>query len=266
MKFYNWLSNLTILIVLFIPNFLTYAITTPLHIHELVDKSDLVVIGTVTRSQVIINDIDAQDIIIGPETMLGDIFAIQIDKVLYGKEEILQEIFFEGRIGNINRNLKRNRKRKPVNLFAFRSEQTRHTEGAVYFENKSQLFFLAVSKFPATLPDTTIILDEDWSPHGRQSQILTKSDLMEKFYFEASFPDRQSTWLLSRKKQKRMRPTVETFCEVMLIPNLDQREQKLRGLLNHDDVLLASNAEAALREIENARGAKKTRVERKQKK
>jgi hypothetical protein len=255
MKFYNRLSNLTILIVLFIPNSLTYAITMPLQIHELVDKSDLVVIGTVTRSQVVINDIDSQDIV-GPETMLGDIFAIQIDKVLYGKEEFLQEIFFEGRIGNINRNLKRSRKRKPVNLFAYRSGQTRHTEGAVYFENKSQLFFLAVSKFPATLPDTTIILDEDWSPNGSQSQILTKSDLTEKFYFEASFPDRQSTWLLSRKKQKRMRPTVETFCEVMSIPNLAQREQKLRGLLNHDDVLLASNAEAALREIENDRDAK----------
>jgi hypothetical protein len=53
-----------------------------------------------------------------------------------------------------------------------------------------------------------------------------------------------------------MRPTVETFCEVMSIPNLAQREQKLRGLLNHDDVLLASNAEAALREIENDRDAK----------
>lgn len=262
MKFYNRLSNLTILIVLFIPNSLIYAITMPLQIHELVDKSDLVVIGTVTRSQVVINDIDSQDV--GPETMLGDIFAIQVDKVLYGKEEFLQEIFFEGRIGNINRNLKRSRKRKPVNLFAYRSEQTRHTEGAVYFENKSQLFFLAVSKFPATLPDTTIILNEDWSPHGCQSQILTKSDLTEKFYFEASFPDRQSTWLLSRKKQKRMRLTVETFCAVMLIPNLAQREQKLRGLLNHDDVLLASNAEAALREIENARDAKKTRVGRKQ--
>lgn len=264
MKFYNRLPILIILMVLFIPNSLTYALTRLLNIHELVGKSDLVVIGTVTKSQVVINDIDARDIV-GPEKMLGDIFAIQVDKVLYGKEEIKQEIFSENHIGDINRNLKRKGKRKPVKLFAFRGEQTRHFEGAVYFENKSQLFFLAVSKFLATLPGTTIILDGDWSPHGSQSQILTKSDLTEKFYFEASYPDGQSTWLLSRKKQKRMRPTVEAFCEVMSIPNIAQREQRLRGLLNHNDVLLASNAEQALRKIENARGAKKTQVERKQK-
>ena len=262
MKFYSWFSRLAILIMLFMPNALAHAITFPIDIHELVEKSDIVFIGSVTGSQGVINNIDTQDI---SEGMIGDLYTIRIDKVLYGTEEIKQELFSESHIGNINVTLKRNRKRKQVKLSAFRSDQFRGTEMAVYYRNESQLFFLSVSKFRETLPDTVVILGENWSPHGSQSQELTKSDLMEKFYFEACVKDRQATWVLEGKKQKKKVPTVETFCEVMSIPNLVEREQSLRGLLNHEDRLLASNAAAALRKIQQAREAIKKQVVREQK-
>ena len=57
----------------------------------------------------------------------------------------------------------------------------------------------------------------------------------------------------------------KVFCEVMSIPNLVQREQRLRELLNHDDALLAGNARAALRKIERDRKLKKRSVELEQK-
>ena len=126
---------------------------------------------------------------------------------------------------------------------------------AIYYRNGSQLFFLRVSKFRETLPDTVVILGENWSPHGSQSQELTKSDLMEKFYFEACVKDRQATWVLGEKKQKKKVPTVEAFCEVMSIPNLVEREQSLRGLLNHEDRLLAKQRRRSVEE--NPTGSEK---------
>jgi hypothetical protein len=262
MKFYSWFSRLAILIMLFMPNALTHAITFPIDIHELVDKSDIVFIGRGTGSQCVINNIDTQDL---SEPILGGLHIIRIDKVLYGTEEIKQELFSESHIGNINVTLKRNRKRKPIKLFSFQRGFASSIDRAAYYENESQLFFLSVSKFRETLPDTVVILDENWSPHGSQSQELTKSDLTEKFYFEACIKTNQATWVLSRKKQKKKVPTVEAFCEVMSIPNLVEREQSLRGLLNHDDVLLAGNAAATLRKIEQARKAKQKRAVRGQK-
>jgi hypothetical protein len=105
-----------------------------------------------------------------------------------------------------------------------------------------------------------VILSEDWSPHGSQSQELTKLDLTEKFYFEACVQIYQATWNLNWKKQKKKVPTVEAFCEVMSIPDLVKREQRLRGLLNHKDKLLAGNAAGALRKIKKAREAKKNQA------
>ena len=260
MRFYSWFSSLTVLIVLFMPNSLVHALTMPLQIHELVDKSDIVFIGKVTGSQGVINNIDTQD---ASEGMIGGLYTIQIDKVLYGTEGIKRELFSESHIRDINVTLKRNRKRKPVKISAFRSEQFRGTEMAVYYRNKSQLFFLTVSRFRETLPATAVIVDENWS--GSPSELLTKSDLTEKFYFEACVKDRQATWDLARKKQQKKVPTVEAFCEVMSIPNLAEREQRLRGLLTHADKLLVSNAAAALRKIQQAREAIKKQAVRDQK-
>ena len=258
MKFYSWFASLVILVALFIPNTLTHASTVPIDIHELVDKSDIVFIGTVTRSQGIFNNIDTQDIW---EGILGDLYTIRIDKVLYGTEKIKQELFSESHIGDVNATLKRNRKNKQVKLSAFRSWKfATWIGGAKYYENESQLFFLKVSKFRETLPDTAVILSEDWSPHGSQSQELTKLDLTEKFYFEACVQIYQATWNLNWKKQKKKVPTVEAFCEVMSIPDLVKREQRLRGLLNHKDKLLAGNAAGALRKIKKAREAKKNQA------
>ena len=263
MKCYSRFSNLMILMVLFIPNSLTHALTRTLYIHELVDESDIVFIGTVTGVQYVIDNIDTQ--YISSDTG-GNLYSIRIDKVLYGKEEIKEEIFSESNVRDINMKLKRNRKRNPVKLFAYRSQQLRGTGLAVYYKNESQLFFLKVSKFRETLPDTVVILDEDWSLHESQSQLPTKSDLTEKFYFEACFGVRQSTWLLAREKQKKKLPTVEAFCEVMSIGDLVQREQRFRELLNSDNARLIMNAKAALRKIEQAKKVEKKQTNQEQKK
>ena len=260
MKFYSRFSNLMILMMLFIPNSLTHAITMALEIHELVDESDIVVIGSVTSSQLVNNNIDTQDPF---KKRLGKLYSIEVDKVLYGKGEIKQEIFSDSHIGTINMNLQRNRKQNPVKLFAFRAgSSVTLGDRAAYYKSQSQLFFLKVSTFPAPLPDTAVILGRNRSSHGSRYQQLTKSDLTEKFYFEACFGVRQSTWVLTEQKQRTELPTVEAFCEVMSIPNLVQREQRLRGLLNDDDTLLARNARAALRKIEQSRKAKKRSVVR----
>ena len=53
----------------------------------------------------------------------------------------------------------------------------------------------------------------------------------------------------------------KAFCEVMSIPNLVQRKQKLRELLNHDDASIVNYAKRALRKIEQDRKAKKRPAE-----
>ena len=243
MKFYSWFSKLMILMMLFMPISLTHAITMALEIHELIDESDIVVIGTVTSSQLVSNNTGTQDIL---NRRLGNLYSIHVDKVLYGKGAIKQGIFSESHSGTINMNLKRNCKRSPMKLFAFQSSGLQFPDGATYYKNRSQLFFLKASEFPTSLPETALIVSR--SPLQR----LTKSDLTEAYYFEACFGVRQSTWDLAEQKQKTELPTVEAFCEVMSIPDPVQREQRLRGLLNDDDTLLARNARTALTKIEQS--------------
>ena len=244
MKFYSWFSKLMILMMLFMPISLTHAITMVLEIHELVDESDLVVIGTVTSSQLVSNNVATQDVL---NRRLGTLYSIHVDKVLYGKAAIKQAIFSESHTETVNMNLKRNCKRSPVQIFAFQSSPLKFPDGAAYYKNRSQLFFLKTSAFPTSLPATAVIVNR--SPLQR----LTKSDLTETYYFEACFGVRQSTWDLAEKKQKTELPTVEAFCEVMSISDLVKREQRLRGLLNDEDTLLVRNARAALKKIEESR-------------
>ena len=244
MKLYSWFSKLMILVMLFIPISLTHAITMPLEIHELVDESDIVVIGTVTGSQLVSNNVSTLSIL---DRRLGTLYGIHVDKVLYGKGAIKQGIFSESDTGTINMNLKRNCKRSPANIFAFQSSPLNFSEGPTYYQNQSQLFFLKTSAFPTSLPETALIVSR--SPLQR----LGKSDLTETYYFEACFGIRQSTWDLAEQKQKTELPTVEAFCAVMSITDPVQREKRLRGLLNDDDALLARNARGALKKIEESR-------------
>ena len=230
--------------MLFIPISLTHAITMPLEIHELVDESDIVVIGTVTGSQLVSNNVSTQSLL---DRRLGTLYGIHIDRVLYGEGAIKQGVFSESHTGTINMNLKRNCKRSPMKIFAFQSSPLKFPDGATYHKNRSQLFFLKTSAFPTSLPETALIVSR--SPLQR----LTKSDLTETYYFEACFGIRQSTWDLAEQKQKTELPTVEAFCEVMSISDPVQREQRLQGLLNDDDTLLARNARAALKKIQESR-------------
>ena len=63
------------------------------------------------------------------------------------------------------------------------------------------------------------------------------------------------------KENLRYVELTKAFCEVMSIPNLVQREQRLRELLNHDDASIANYAKRALRKIERDRKVKKRAVE-----
>ena len=62
------------------------------------------------------------------------------------------------------------------------------------------------------------------------------------------------------KENLRYAELTKSFCEVMSISNLVQREQRLRELLNHDDASIANYAKGALRKIERDRKAKKRSV------
>ena len=244
MKLYSWFSRLIVLAMLFIPISLTHAITMALEIHELVDESDIVVIGRVMGSQLVTNNVRTQGI---SSRRLGTLYGIHVEKVIYGKGAITQGIFSESHTGTINMNLKRDCKRSPMKIYAFQSTPLKFASGATYYQNRSQLFFLKVSEFPTSLPETALIVSR--SPLQR----FSKSDLTETHYFEACFGIRQSTWDLAEQKQRTELPTVEAFCAVMSIADPVQREQRLRGLVNDDDTLLARNARGALKKIEESR-------------
>ena len=127
----------------------------------------------------------------------------------------------------------------------------------MYFEEEALLYFLKISKFPAILPDTAVIMDENWSLHARESELRTKSDLNEKYYFQASYRNEQATWQLSREYYQKKLPVLEAFCEVMSIPDLARRKQGLQRLTNSGDKWLSSNASAALRKMNQPKPTKR---------
>ena len=254
MKRYCWFLGIAILLLFFIPITLTHAISSVLFIHELVEKSDIVFFGKVTGTQYVIGTPH----IIGLDG--GDLYTMRIDRVLYADEKIKQAIFSESDLKEINKKLKRQREGSPVTLLAYRSDEEQHTEGPIYSEKETLLYFLKISKFPAILPDTALIMDENWTPDGEHSQIRTKSDLKEKYYFQASYRNEQATWSLSRKYYQKKLPVLEAFCEVMSIPDLARRKQGLQRLTNSSDKWLSSNASAALRNMNQPKPPKKVRT------
>ena len=241
MKFYGWFSKLMILAMLFIPISLTHAITMQLELLELVDESDIVVKGTVTGSQLVSDDGGRQNTL---NQRLGTLYSIEVDRVLYGKREINQGIFYEGDIESINWSLDRLCKRKPIQIVAFQQHPLKFANGATYNGESSQLFFLKVSDIRASLPATVEIVNR--SPLQR----LTKSDLMEKYYFEACFGVRQSTWDLAETEQQAMLPAVEEFCKAISIQDLNERNQELQTLTTHSDGWIARSAIAALKKLQ----------------
>lgn len=262
MKSYSRFSQFLVTLVCLSSSCYAHFWAPPTRIHEFVRKSDLVVIGTVVKDQSVMNPAKGDGDI--SKLFIGALFTVRVDKVLYGRAEITQSIFSTSDLQRINSTLKRNPRKKSLNIYAFHQSELAWGLGMpTYRENRPQLFFFKVSKFPTNFPSNTLIYDGS-QEYERESQIPTVASLKEKFYFEATSGTVDSTWDLTNKKEKEWVPIVEALGEVMSVPDLTQREQKLRELLNHDDVLLASNAEAALGEIKNVSDAKKTQVERKQ--
>ena len=240
MKFYGWFSKLMILAMLFMPISLTHAITMQLELLELVDESDIVVKGRVKSSQLVSNNVGTQDIL---NRRLGTLYSIEVDKVLHGNEEVKRAIFALSDVNAINSDLDELCKRAPVQIFAFQSRPLKFPDGSTYLKNRPQLFFLKVSEFRTSLPETVEIVNR--SPLQR----LTKSELLEKYYFEACFGVRQSTWNLAETAQQAALPAVEKFFEAMAMPDLVKRKEKLQELTTNSDGWLARSAIAALKRI-----------------
>ena len=241
MKFYSWFSKLMILMMLFMPISLTHAITMQLGIHELVDESDIVIEGTVKSSQLVSDNVGTKDIL---NRRLGTLYSIKVERVLYGKSEIKQDIFYESDLEAVNWTLGELCKRKPIHIFAFQKRPLKFPDGSTYYKDRSQLFFLKISDFRASLPNTVEIVSR--SPLRR----LTKSELLEKYYFEACFGVRQSTWDLAETEQQAALPAVEKFCEAISIPDFAKRKKRLQELTNDSDGWLARSAIAALKKLQ----------------
>ena len=247
MKLYSWFSKLMILVMLFIPISLTYAITMQLEIHELVDESDIVVKGTVKSSQLVSDNVGTKDIL---NRRLGTLYSIEVERVLYGKNEIKLDICYESDIEAINWALVNLCKRKPIHIFAFQKRPLKFPDGATYYKDRSQLFFLKISDFRTSLPNTAEIVSRIRSEEGIRLRRLTKSELLEEYYFEACFGVRQSTWDLAETEQQAALPAVEKFCEAISIPDLAKRKNKLQELTNDSDGWLARSAIAALKNLQ----------------
>ena len=251
MKRHSWFSGLTILLLFLIPTVLAHAISSVIYIHELVEKSDIVFFGRVTGTQFVSNDPPTFD---GTD---GFLHTVRIDRVLYGDEKIKQAIFSETDLTEINKKLKRQPERTPATLFAFKRDKSLRTEDPMYSEHETRLYFLKISKFPADLPDTTVIFDDDWDHRDPESEMRTKSDLTEEYYFEASYRNEQATWQLSREYYQKKLPVLEAFCEVRSIPDLDRRKQGLQRLEKHPDKWISSNASAALKKLNQPKSPKR---------
>ena len=251
MKRHSWMSGTAVLALILVPTILAHAISSVIYIHELVEKSDIVFFGRVTGTQFV------QGKPLTFDETGGFLHTMRIDRVLYGGEKIKQAIFSETDLTEINKKLKRQPERSPVTLLAFKRDISLRTEDPMYSEYETLLYFLKISKFPADLPDTAVIFDDDWDHRNPESKIRTKSDLTEKYYFEASYRNEQATWQLSREYYQKKLPVLEAFCEVMSIPDLDQRKKRLQRLSKSGEKWLSSNASAALRKMNQPKPPKR---------
>ncbi len=246
MKRHSWLSGIAVLALSVIPTILAHAISSVIHIHELVEKSDIVFFGRVTSTQFVIVNWKSPIIDTSDD---GSLHTIRINRVLYAKEKIVQALFSERDLKEINKKLKPQPERSPATLLAYQCDISGHTEGPMFSETEDLVYFLKISKFPEFVPDNAVILDENWSMHARESEIRTKLDMTEEHYFEASIRNEQATWQLSREYYQKKLPVLEAFCEVMSIPDLDQRKKGLQRLEKHPDKWISSNAWAELRKM-----------------
>ena len=256
MKRKPWSTGIAVLLLFLIPTVLAHAISAVIYIHELVEKSDIVFFGKVTGTQYVIGD-PTSPIMNTLDDEGGTLFTLRIDRVLYGGEKIKKAIFSETDLKEINKKLKPQPERSPVTLAAFRSNEERHLEGPAFSDSETRVYFLKLSKFPEFLPDTAVILDKNWSQHARKSEILRKSDLKEEHYFQASYRNDQATWSLDRKYYQKKLPVLEAFCEVMSIPDFDQRKKALQRLEKHPNKSISSTAWAELRKMNQPKPQKR---------
>ena len=257
MKRNPWISCIVVLALLLVPTILAHAISSVVHIHELVEKSDIVFFGRVTGTQFVIANWKSPIIDTSDD---GSLHTIRINRVLYAKEKIKQALFSESDLKEINKKLKPQPETSLVTLLAYQCYISGHTEGPMFSETEDLLYFLKISKFPGFVPDNAVILDEDWHRNPRKSEIRTKLDMTAEHYFEAAIRNEQATWPLDRKYYQKKLPDLEAFCEVMSIPDFDQRKKALQRLEKHPNKSISSTAWADLRKMNQPKPSKKKRT------
>ena len=274
MKFHRWFFRFFVIFVSWSSTCFAHFGLPPTEIHESIGKSDLVLIGTVIDSSAIIDSVTLN--------FLADLHTIRVHQVLYGKEKILRAIFSQSSLDMVNSSVKKNKQAKNVKISAVwyhdvpssdsiskqRNQSAKRIVmwssgmgGPCYLTHTPQLFFFKVSKFPASIPNGALVCDSNVKKYESISQIPTISDLKEKFYFEATTGTIDSTWNVTQKPEKKWISIVAALGPVMSITNQAKKKQRLQELLNHDDAMLAGNAWAALRKIEQDRKVKKRPAE-----
>jgi hypothetical protein len=211
-------------------------------IDSFLEKSDLIVIGSVlTRTIMFTGDGD----------VLGNYHRVKVDKVLYVESKIAEAIFAANDLKRINADLKRE---PPKHIYVFgmplyvvmRGPMKNAIGGSMsdptYFHDTEYLFFFKISKLPEKYPNSYL-----YDPGKSESQGRTPvSSLDQPFFFEAAVPTRDSTRDLKDKQQSKWIPYVETLTEALSIPNLKQKEKRLRQLADADDPILAQIAGTTL--------------------
>ena len=250
--------SLLIILICACPLCFSHFAAPPQTIHEYVEKSDFVVIGTVVKYFSVMKSPTGHEPNLN--LFIGSLHSVRVDKVLYGDREINQHIFATDSLKRINRILESNTKKKPMFISAFHQKGLAFGIGMPsYTRNQPRLFYFKVSKFPTDFPESTLISDPSIE-YDSISQIRTITSLKERFYFEATTDTIDSTWNLKSKHKEELLPIVEALGQAMSIRNQSKKEHSLRRLCDSKDLLLAENARRALLNIRRTK-KKQTRSE-----
>ena len=211
-----------------------FAITFPYpDISSNIRESDLVVTGKVVKRTTVFNQ---------RADSIGNLYTVEIDKVLYVTPEIASDIFKASDLEQINSKLKR-RTNKRILVFL---EGGLSLHGPSYYmKGEPILFFFKLSDLPTTYPNGYV--SHDWLPVNRK---IVK---MDKLFFEATTGTGHSTLSLKedRRKQKAKRrlPIVEALGGALSLPNEAHVESRLRELTAHENPLLAGYAQSLLDDL-----------------
>ena len=205
-------------------------------IASFLEKSDLVVIGSVVKRSMICTDIFLADEI--RPIYFGSLITIKIGQVLYAEPEIVDAIFSTHDRKRLNADVKRT---KPKHILVF-DQIGGGMSGPMYIRDRECLFFFKISQFLEKSP-YSYLYETTMSGSQRKTPIVS---LDQPFLFEAAIPTMDSTRNLKNKPDAKWLPYVEALCEALSIPNQARKEERLRELARDKNPILAQIAYTTL--------------------